>query len=358
MPRPLVATIDIVALQHNLALAQARAGAARVWAVVKANAYGHGLERGLRGFAAADGLALIEVDGALRLRQLGWQKRLLLLEGFFDADDLSLLAAHGIETAVHCDEQIVMLEQSGLRDAIDVHLKMNSGMNRLGFEPAAFRAAHARLRALPAVRRIGMMTHFANADRADHPALPLAEQVRRFREASAGLDGERSLSNSAATLLHPELACDWVRPGIMLYGGTPGGGSAAGFGLRAGMRLASRIIGVQRITPPAAVGYGSRFVAPRPMTVGVVACGYADGYPRHAPDGTPVLVDGVRTALVGRVSMDMLAVDLTALPGAGIGSTVELWGTGLPIDEVAEAAGTIGYELMCALAPRVRVAPD
>ncbi len=355
MPRPLVATIDVAALQHNLAVARRCAGSARVWAVVKANAYGHGLERGLRGFADADGLALIEVDGALRLRELGWQKRLLLLEGFFEAADLPLLAERGIETAVHCNEQIAMLEQSGLRAAIDVHLKMNSGMNRLGFEPGAFRAAYARLRALPAVRRIGMMTHFANADRADHPALPLAEQMRRFTDASAGLDGERSVSNSAATLMHPDLACDWVRPGIMLYGGTPGGGSAAGFGLRAGMRLASRIIGVQRIVPPAAVGYGSRFVARQPMTVGVVACGYADGYPRHAPDGTPVLVDGVRTALIGRVSMDMLAVDLTPVAGAGVGSEVELWGAALPIDDVAEAAGTIGYELMCALAPRVRV---
>ena len=232
---------------------------------------------------------------------------------------------------------------------------MNSGMNRLGFEPRDYRAAYARLRATAAVRQITLMTHFANADCADQPALPLAEQARRFTEASAGLEAERSLCNSAATLMHPQLACDWVRPGIMLYGGTPGGNSAAGFGLRAGMALHGKIIGVQRIGPGAAVGYGSRFVAAQAMTVGVVACGYADGYPRHAPDGTPVLVDGVRTRLVGRVSMDMLMVDLTPVPGAGFGSTVELWGAALPIDEVAEAAGTIGYELMCALAPRVRV---
>jgi len=355
MPRPLVATIDIAALRHNLSVAKRCAPAARIWAVVKANAYGHGLARGMRAFAEADGLALVETDGAVRLREMGWRKPLLLLEGFFDPSDLPVVAQHRIAVAVHCNQQIEMLEQCGLVDAIDVQLKMNSGMNRLGFEPQNFRAAYARLRATAAVRQITLMTHFANADHADQPALPLAEQARRFMQASEGLKAERSLSNSAATLMHPQLACDWVRPGIMLYGGTPGGNSAAGFGLRAGMALHGKIIGVQQIAAGAAVGYGSRFVATEAMTVGVVACGYADGYPRHAPDGTPVLVDGVRTRLVGRVSMDMLMVDLTPVPGAGFGSQVELWGATLPIDEVAEAAGTIGYELMCALAPRVRV---
>jgi alanine racemase len=356
MPRPLVATIDVAALQHNIAVARRSAPTAKIWAVVKANAYGHGLERGMRGFADADGLALIELESAVRLRELGWRKSLLLLEGFFEPADLPIVAEHRIEVAVHCNEQIDMLERCGLIAAIDVHLKMNSGMNRLGFEPHAYRAAYARLRATAAVRRISLITHFANADCADQPALPLAEQVRRFIEASNGLEGQRSLCNSAATLMQPQLACDWVRPGIMLYGGTPGGQSAAAFGLQAGMTLSSEIIGVQRIAPGAAVGYGSRFIAERPTTVGVVACGYADGYPRHAPNGTPVIVDGIRTALIGRVSMDMLAVDLTPVAGAGFGSRVELWGAALPIDEVAAAAGTIGYELMCALAPRVRVA--
>ncbi len=355
MPRPLVATIDIAALQHNFSVARRCAPASKAWAVVKANAYGHGLERGMRGFAAADGLALIELEAAVRLREIGWRKPILLLEGFFEPADLPVVAAHQVAVAVHCHQQIEMLEQCGLAGAIDVYLKMNSGMNRLGFEPHAYRAAYARLRATAAVGKIGLMTHFANADQADYPVLPLAEQARRFRDASSGLDGERSVCNSAATLMYPELACDWVRPGIMLYGGTPGGRSAAAFGLRAGMTLASEIIGVQRIDAGAAVGYGSRFVAEHPVTVGVVACGYADGYPRHAPTGTPVLVDGVRTSLIGRVSMDMLMVDLTPVAGAGFGSKVELWGAALPIDEVAEAAGTIGYELMCALAPRVRV---
>lgn len=358
MPRPLTATIHLPALRHNLALARRHAGSARVWAVVKANAYGHGLERAMHAFADADGLGLIEIDAAVRLRALGWSKPILLLEGFFDASDLPLLAEHGIQTAVHCAQQIAMIEQAKLAQPLDVHLKMNSGMNRLGFTPSEYRAAQQRLAALPAVRSIALMTHLANADDPANPGLPLDEQVRRFREGTSGLPGARNIANSAALLTRPDLTADWVRPGIMLYGGTPGGKPAAEFGLRAAMSLHSEIIGVQRLQPGDAVGYGSRFVAGRPMTVGVVACGYADGYPRHAPNGTPVIVDGVRTRLVGRVSMDMIAVDLTGVPGAAIGSKVELWGRRLPIDEVAAAAGTIGYELMCALAQRVRIVED
>lgn len=355
MPRPIVASISISALQHNLAVARAHAPGAKVWGVLKANGYGHGLERAMRGFAAADGLALIEPDYAVRLRELGWTKPILLLEGFFAPEDLPVLARHDIQFAVHCDEQIEWLEAFHTDAALHVHLKMNSGMNRLGFRPEAFRAAYERLGKIAAVRSITLMTHFANADDAGNPALPLAEQVRRFRAGAAGLQGPVSLCNSAADLMHGELAHDWVRPGIMLYGGTPGGGTAADFGLRAAMTLESRIIGVQDVPAGEAVGYGSRFIADKPMRVGVVACGYADGYPRHAPTGTPVLVNGVKTGTVGRVSMDMLSVDLTHIPQAGVGSPVELWGSQLPIDEVAFAAGTIGYELMCALAPRVAV---
>jgi alanine racemase len=346
-------------MQHNLARARACTPKAKVWGVVKANAYGHGLERGMRGFADADGLALIETDNAVRLRELGWTKPILLLEGIFDASDVGLLTQYGLDSAVHSPAQITLLEQASIAGPIDLHLKMNTGMNRLGFRPAEFAAAHARLRAIPAVRTITLMTHFANADELAHPRLTIREQVRRFETGAAGIAGPRSLSNSGGVLqqavLQDELANDWVRPGVMLYGGTPGGKSAAEFGLRPTMTLASEIIGVQQLVAGDTVGYGSRFTATMAMTVGVVACGYADGYPRHAPHGGPVLVDGVRTTLVGRVSMDMLAVDLTGIAGAGVGSKVVLWGAGLPIDEVAERAGTIGYELMCALAPRVRV---
>ncbi len=358
MPRPLVATIHLAAMQHNLSIARQCTPHARVWGVVKANAYGHGLARGMRAFAAADGLALIEVDAAVRLREMGWQKPILLLEGFFDETDLPVLAAYHVQTAIHCHEQIDMLERAALASQIDVHLKMNSGMNRLGFQPNAYRAAYERLRAIPAVRNIILMTHFANADDAVNVNLSLGEQVRRFQGATEGLPGERSISNSAAVLMRPDLPSSWVRPGIMLYGGTPGGKTAEEFGLQPAMTLSSEIIGTQNVGAGEAVGYGSRFVVDRPMTIGVVACGYADGYPRHAPNGTPIMVAGERTRLVGRVSMDMITVDLTGIPGARIGSKVTLWGNGMPIDEVANAAGTLGYELMCALAPRVQVVEE
>jgi alanine racemase len=367
MPRPIVATIHIASLQHNLARAKACSPGAKAWGVLKANGYGHGLERAMRGFADADGLALIEFDNAVRLREMGWKKPILLLEGFFGPDDLNTMAGYNLQAAVHCDEQLAWLEAAqealtarGIK--LDLHLKMNTGMNRLGFMPDVFAAAHARLVAISCVGSITLMTHFANADDAAHPLLPIAEQIRRFEAAAAGLPGMRSLSNSAGVLRQDELVDilrnDWVRPGIMLYGGTPGGKSADDYGLLPAMTLSSEIIGVQRIAAGDVVGYGSRFQAEGPMRVGVVACGYADGYPRHAPVDTPVLVDGVRTRLVGRVSMDMLTVDLTDLPDAKIGSKVTLWGKGLPVDEVANAAGTIGYELMCALGQRVTVVED
>jgi alanine racemase len=355
MPRPLTATIDLSALQHNLSVAQRCAPHSKIWAVVKANAYGHGLERGMRGFGAANGLGLIEVDGAVKLRQLGWQKPILLLEGCFSASDLNVVAEHQLEITVHCTEQIEMLEKAKLRSTIDVHLKMNSGMNRLGFKPDAYRAAYARLRALSVVRNISFMMHFANSENAANFVMPLSEQVHRFNVATEGLVGERSLANSAANLLHPEVAADWVRPGIMLYGGTPGNKTAQEFGLRPAMTLTSEVIGIQDIGKGDAVGYGSRFVADKPMKIGVVACGYADGYPRLAPTGTPIIVDGIRTRIVGNVSMDMITVDLSMIPTTHVGSKVTVWGEGLPIDEVAQSAGTVGYELMCALAPRVQV---
>ncbi len=359
MPRPLTATIHLDSMMHNLQRARACAPEAKVWAVIKANAYGHGLERGMRGFAAADGLALIETENALRLRELGWTKPILLLEGIFGGEDVALLGDYAIDSAVHSEEQIAMLERATLPSPIDVHLKMNTGMNRLGFKPEAFAAAHARLRAIPNIRTITLMTHFANADELGHPRLTIGQQVARFRSGADGISGPHSLSNSGGVLHQSQLVDalrnDWVRPGVMLYGGTPGGKSAEEFGLLPTMTLASEIIGVQNIGPGEGVGYGSRFVADRPMRIGVVACGYADGYPRHASQGTPILVDGMRTALVGRVSMDMITVDLTGLPQTRIGSRVVLWGAGLPIDEVAKAADTIGYELMCAVAPRVRI---
>lgn len=356
MPRPLVATIDIAALRHNLGVAKRCAPNSKVLAVVKANAYGHGLERSMRGFAEADGLGLIEVDYAARLRQLGWIKRIVLLEGFFDASDLPSIIEHRLDTVVHCIEQLEILENANLSGKLDVHLKINSGMNRLGFLPSVCKDVYQRLRAIPAVRDISFLTHFANAEDASNARVSLQQQVQRFQTAIEGLPGDRCLSNSAADLMHPECAADWVRPGVMLYGATPADTTAAEFGLKPAMTLRSEIIGIQHIVAGDAVGYGSSFVADKPMTIGVVACGYADGYPRHATSGTPIVVEGIKTRMVGRVSMDMITVDLTTIASARVGSTVVLWGQDLPIDEVANAAGTVGYELMCAIAPRVQIA--
>jgi alanine racemase len=369
MPRPLEATIHLAAMRHNLARAQAMVPVAKVWAVVKAHAYGHGLAQAVQGFAAADGLALIELEGANRLRELGWQKPILLLEGIFEPADLQQVFVQNLDIVVHSEQQITWLEQAAsslpmdlvtpLSIPVRIHLKMNSGMNRLGFTPAMYASAYARLRALPNVGAIILMTHFANADQARPKGLTVAEQMQRFAIGTEGLAGEYSFSNSSATLHHAQIGPayeeHWIRPGIMLYGGISGQGSAAGTGLLPAMSLRSELIGMQTIAAGEAVGYAGRFIAKQPMRIGIVACGYADGYPRHAPDGTPILVDGIRTCLAGQVSMDMITVDLTPMPHARIGSLVTLWGEGLPIEEVAHAAGTISYELMCALAARVRV---
>ena len=355
MPRPLIATVHIDALRHNLMIARRQTPQAKIWAVVKANGYGHGLARAMRGFDAADGLALIEPEGAHLLRELGWRKPILLLEGCFDAADTELAARLQLDLTIHCEEQLVLFERTHFPIPVNVHLKMNTGMNRLGFKPANFIGAYHRLRAHPAVGSLTLMTHFANADANSDVALSVTEQMRRFSLACDGLEGAWSISNSAANLRYPALRSDWVRPGIMLYGGAVGMGAASDAGLLPAMTLQSELIALQQLDAGDAVGYASTFIAPRSMRIGVVACGYADGYPRHAPTGTPILVDGTMSHVVGNISMDMLTVDLTPIPHARVGSVVTLWGEGLPIDQVAHAAGTIGYELMCALTPRVRM---
>ena len=359
MPRPILATVHPAALSHNLARVRAAAPDARVWAVVKANAYGHGIERVFDALRSADGFALLDLDEAKRLRALDWRGPILLLEGCFEARDLELCSRLGLWHTVHCNAQIDMLAAHKTQQPHRVFLKMNTGMNRLGFAPERFRAAWIRLNALPQVEEISLMQHFPDAD----GPKGINAQLQAFDAVTHDLPGERTLSNSAAILRHGEALTgrsDWVRPGIVLYGSAPDfpSHSAADWGLQPTMTLASRIIGVQQLQASDTVGYGSSFTAEGPLRLGVAACGYADGYPRHCGTGTPVLVNGVRTRLIGRVSMDMITVDLTPVPGADIGSEVTLWGCAakgqqLSIDDVAQAAGTVGYELMCAVAPRV-----
>jgi alanine racemase len=370
MPRPILATIHPAAFRHNLERVRRAAPDARVWAVVKANAYGHGIERVFDGMRSADGFALLDLAEAQRVRALGWRGPILLLEGVFELRDLELCSRLDLWHTVHCNEQIDMLAAHKTNVPQRVFLKMNVGMNRLGFTPERYRSAWTRLNALPQVDEISLMAHFSDAD----GPRGVADQMATFASATQDLPGERSLSNSAAILRHtvepaqaalrPQ-ACvvsDWVRPGIVLYGSAPDypEHTASHWELQPGMTLAAKIIATQSVYKGASVGYGSNFVAEQPMRIGVVACGYADGYPRICPTGTPVLVDGVRTRTVGRVSMDMITVDLTPVPHAGQASVVTLWGRAangalLSIDEVAACAGTVGYELMCGLAPRVPV---
>ena len=351
MPRPISATIHTAALAGNLAVARRHAPKSKIWAVVKANAYGHGVARAFPGLRATDGFGLLDLEEAVKLRELGWAGPILLLEGFFRPTDIDVIDRYSLTTAVHGDEQLRMLEMARLSKPVNIQLKMNSGMNRLGYTPERFRAAWERARAVQGVGQITLMTHFSDAD----GPRGIGHQLEAFERGAEGIAGARSLANSAATLWHAAAHFDWVRPGIILYGGSPSGKTAdiSTTGLRPAMTLASELIAVQTVPPGQSVGYGSVFSATGPMRIGVVACGYADGYPRVAPEGTPVIVDGVLTRIVGRVSMDMLTVDLTPVPTAGMGTPVELWGTKLPIDDVAAACGTIGYELMCAVAPRV-----
>ena len=361
MPRQIQAFVHPSALRHNLARARSAAPDAQAWAVVKANAYGHGIENVFEGLRGADGFALLDMSEASRVRALGWRGPILLLEGVFEPRDLELCSRLHLWHTVHCDEQIDMLALHKTHEPHRVFLKMNSGMNRLGFTPQRFRSAWTRLNALPQVDEISLVTHFGNAD----GPLGIAEQMACFEEATRDLPGERSVSNSAATLRHAHdtaAKADWIRPGIALYGSSPDfpEHTCLDWDLQPAMSLNAKIIAVQDVPTGGSVGYGALFVAEQPTRVGVVACGYADGYPRICPTGTPVLVDGVRSRTLGRVSMDMLAVDLSEMPHAGTGSTVTLWGKApngawLSIDEVAQAAGTVGYELMCGLASRVPV---
>ncbi|MFU6374579.1 alanine racemase [Metapseudomonas otitidis] len=346
--RPARALIDLEALRHNYRLAREASGA-RALAVVKADAYGHGAVRCARALEAeADGFAVACIEEALALREAGIRAPILLLEGFFEADELPLIEQHDFWCVLHAPWQLEAVERAALARPLTFWLKMDSGMHRVGFHPAEFRDAHQRLLASGKAAKVVLMSHFARADELDSDSC--AQQVAVFQQARAGIEAEVSLRNSPALLGWPQVPSDWVRPGIMLYGATPfEQAHPLADRLKPVMTLESKVISVRELPAGQPVGYGARFVTERPTRVGVVAMGYADGYPRHAPTGTPVAIDGQPSRLIGRVSMDMLTVDLTDLPQAGLGSRVELWGNQVSAAEVAMHAGTIPYQIFCNL---------
>lgn len=346
--RPARALIDLDALRHNYRMARELSGA-RALAVVKADAYGHGAVRCAQALQdETDGFAVACIEEALVLREAGISVPILLLEGFFEADELALIDQYELWCVVHAQWQIEAIEQAQLRKPLTVWLKLDSGMHRVGLHPAEYQSAYRRLLASGKVSKIVLMSHFARADELDCGRT--AEQLAVFQQAREGLAAEVSLRNSPALLGWPQVPSDWVRPGIMLYGATPfEEAQEQAARLQPVMTLESKVISVRELPAGEPVGYGARFIAERPTRVGVVAMGYADGYPRHAPTGTPVAVDGQLTRLIGRVSMDMLTVDLTDLPQAGLGSRVELWGKQVLASDVATAAGSIPYQIFCNL---------
>ena len=353
-------TIDAAALRHNLKVARRAAGGRGIFAAVKADGYGHGLLTAAAAFtqAGSEGFAVATPGEALALREAGFEQRILVLQGAMDAEEIELGIRHRLEMVFHDVSQIQMLERSGSRwgregaGRIAAWLKLDTGMHRAGIMPQAIAEARARLQACPAVgERVGLMTHFARADEPD-PSWT-REQVACFDECAAGWSGETSLCNSAGLLGH-DAGGDWVRPGIMLYGGNPFiYGRAADHDLHAAMHFRTTLIAVREVPRGEGIGYGGRYIAPETMPVGIAAVGYGDGYPRHAPDGTPIIVNGQQTQVIGRVSMDMVTVDLRGIQ-ARVGDEVECWGERLPVDAVSQASGTISYELMCRMGAELR----
>jgi len=353
MTRPARACINLQALQHNFSRVQQAAPHSKIMAIIKANAYGHGLVRMAQAMPAADAFGVACLDEAISLREAGFDRRIVLLEGLFTAEDVGLINGYRLDVVLHHDSQLLLLEQGRLLRPLDVWIKLDTGMHRLGFEPDSVAAVSARLRRIRQVGNIHYMSHFCCADDLDSTATD--RQLQVFQDAVATDSAAQTLANSAAILGWPATHRDWVRPGIMLYGSSPlSGHDAQTLNLQPVMTLSTRLIAVNARRQGDAIGYGEDWTCPVDMRIGVAAIGYGDGYPRHAPSGAPVLVNGNRAALAGRVSMDMICIDLRAQPDAKVGDEVILWGEGLPVDEVAAAAGTISYELLCGVGSRVR----
>ena len=353
MARNTLARIDVDAVAHNLARVRQLAPNSRVMAVVKADAYGHRLDLCLPALAAADMLAVATLEEARAIRRLGSNLPVLLLEGLIHDGDLSVAADLGLELTIHHPAQVRALEQFGTAPTPRLWLKLDTGMHRLGMDAASGRQAHRQLLALPGVHQVNLVTHFASAD-AEEPTAT-REQMHRFREATSGLTGELCMANSAAILGHPDSHADWVRAGILLYGVSPHPDrTGESLGLKPVMTLTTELIAINEVSRGERIGYGGRFTAPADMRIGVAGIGYGDGYPRSLADGTPVRVGDYRCPLVGRVSMDMITLDVSAAPGVKIGDRVVLWGPGLPVEHIARYADTIAYELVCRITRRVR----
>ena len=353
MTRPARAHINLQALQHNFSRVQQAAPDSRIIAIIKANAYGHGLVRVAQSLPHADAFGVACVDEAISLREAGFDRRIVLLEGLFTAEDVGLVNGYRLDVIVHHESQLALLEQGNLLQPLDVWVKLDTGMHRLGFAIEDIDAVTERLQQIPRLGTIRYMSHFPCAD--DPASDSTTIQSRVFRDAVAATGAEQTLANSAAILGWPDTQLDWVRPGIMLSGGAPlADRTAASLDLQPVMTLSSRLIAVNARRAGDAIGYGEDWVCPTDRLVGVAAIGYGDGYPRHAPSGTPVLVNGQPAALAGRVSMDMICIDLGDHPDAKVGDEVILWGEGLPVEEVAAAAGTISYELLCGVGSRVQ----
>lgn len=355
IPR-VTATIDLAALRHNVGQVRRHAPRSKVMAAIKADAYGHGAVPVARALAdTVDSFAVAALEEALVLREAHVRSRVALLEGILSIEEAKLCLRHELQVVVNDHWQLALLEQLPQGARVSLWIKLDSGMHRLGFPLEDVPGLWRRVQARPEWEFCGWITHLACADEPDNPAT--REQIDAFARALQGLPGARSIGNSAGLMAWPEARADWVRPGLMLYGASPlPGQTGEALGLRPAMTLTSRLIAVRRYRKGAAIGYGAAYRCPEDMPIGVVAVGYADGYHRALPTGTPVLAHGRRVPVVGRVSMDMITIDLRAAPQAQVGDPVTLWGSGLPVEEIAERAGTVAYELLCGLTQRVRFA--
>lgn len=354
IPR-VTATIDLAAIQHNLAQVRRYAPQSKVMAAIKARGYGHGAVQVARALEAAkvDAFAVAAMEEAVQLRQANISTPITLLEGILSAEEATLAVNESLSMVVHDHWQLALLEALPENSEVSLWFKLDSGMHRLGFPLQDVPRLVETLKRHPSWRFLGWMTHLASADEPNNPATD--EQVERFNTALEGLSGARSIANSAGIVAWPGTHADWVRPGLMLYGASPvPGRSALDLGLKPAMTLESRLIAVREYDAGEAIGYGQTYRCPERMPVGVVAIGYADGVHRSLPNGAPALVNGIEVAVAGRVSMDMITVDLRKAPSAKVGDTVRLWGEGVPVEVIAKDAGTLAYELFCGLTQRVQ----